>query len=233
MWVKICANTNLEDARAAVDAGADALGFVFAPSARRISPRDAGRITAALPKAIGKVGVFLNQSADLVVDTVEKAGLTVVQLHGNEDAAFVRALLAAGQARGCAFQVLKTVAVPAGTGAPPSAAVEIGSDPQAPQLFHALLLDATVSGQRGGGTGKTFDWRASATWVRLLGRKFNLVIAGGLNPENVGEAVEIFRPWGVDVASGVEREPGKKDHERLRAFVQAARAAEKLASAGR
>src|SRR5512142_3390669 len=128
MWIKICANTNLDDARAAVDAGADALGFVFAPSTRRISPRDAGRIAAALPQTVEKVGVFMNQSPELILDTVEKAGLTAVQLHGDEDVAFARALRRAGGARGRELKLFKTVAMLVATGEPSRIAIELGSD---------------------------------------------------------------------------------------------------------
>jgi phosphoribosylanthranilate isomerase len=224
MWIKICANTNLEDARAALEAGADALGFVFAPSPRRISPRDAGRITAALPPAVEKIGVFLNQTSELILDTVEKAGLTAVQLHGDEDVAFAQALLRAAALRHCQVKLFKAVAVLGPAGKPSGAALDLGSDKTAPEIFRALVLDSASSGRRGG-TGETFNWPAAAPWVRLLGRKFSIVIAGGLKPDNVGEAIQRFHPWGVDVASGVEREPGKKDHGKLRAFVQAARAA--------
>jgi phosphoribosylanthranilate isomerase len=230
MWIKICANTNLDDARAAVEAGADALGFVFAPSARRISPREAGRITAALPQTVEKVGVFLNQAPSLILDTVEKAGLTAVQLHGDEDVAFAQQLLRAGHTRYPELKLFKAVAVRGLTGEPLGTALEIASDKAAPEVFSALVLDSASSGGSGG-TGKTFNWSAATPWVRLMAREFNIVIAGGLKPENVSEVVEVFHPWGVDVASGVEREPGKKDHATLRAFVQAARAAGKFVGA--
>lgn len=226
-WIKICGTTNLDDALASAEAGADALGFVFAPSPRRISPRDAARITAALSPSLQKIGVFVNQTVELVLDTVEKAGLTGVQLHGDEDVQFARRLRDAaphlrlmkavslreiGQAKG------KTFAVAAAEGA------------QA--IFSALLLDSGSNGKRGG-TGVAFDWQEAAPMARLLARKFALVIAGGLNAENVGKALQIFQPWGVDVVSGVEQAPGKKDAAKLRAFIAAVRQFEPASKQGR
>ena len=216
-WIKICGTTNLDDALASVEAGADALGFVFAPSPRRISPRDAGRIIAALPPTVEKIGIFVNQAVELVLDTVKKAGLTGVQLHGDENVSFARALRDAapqlrlmkavsmhevGQAKG------KTFAVAAAQGADTT--------------FSALLLDSGSNGKRGG-TGVPFDWQEAAPMARLLARKFALVIAGGLNPDNVGKALEIFQPWGVDVVSGVEEAPGKKNPAKLQSFIAAVR----------
>lgn len=230
MWIKICANTNLDDARAAVDAGADALGFVFAPSPRRISPRDAGRIISALPQTVEKVGVFMNQAPELILDTVEKAGLTAVQLHGDEDVAFARALRRTAGARRRELKLFKTVAMMLATGEPSRIAIELGSDAGAAEVFDALLLDSASSGGRGG-TGQTFNWSASAPWVRLMARKFKVIVAGGLKAENVSEAIEVFHPWGVDVASGVERVPGKKDHAKVRAFIETARAPDALVRA--
>jgi phosphoribosylanthranilate isomerase len=197
-----------------VEAGADALGFVFAPSPRRVSPREAGRIAAALPPAVEKIGVFVNQSLKLVLDTVETAGLTGVQLHGEEDARFAARLRKGGRA----LRVIKVISLRAAGEGSALAAFR----PHHESSFSALLLDSGGNGRRGG-TGAAFDWREAAPLASLLGRKFSLIIAGGLNPDNVAKAIAIFRPWGVDVVSGVEQSPGKKDPEKLRAFVGAVR----------
>jgi phosphoribosylanthranilate isomerase len=218
-WIKICGTTNLEDARAAVEAGADALGFVFAPSARRISPKDAARIVANLPAATEKVGVFLNQKADIILDTVKKAGLTGVQLHGDEDVAFALKLKKRSPAPVKVYGVLpvrKLASYVSDDG------MGIGWEADAPEAYDALLLDSGTREKRGG-TGDPFEWQGAGPWVRVLGEKFKTIIAGGLRPTNVKEAIRFFHPWGVDVVSGVEREPGKKDHEKIRAFVKAVR----------
>src|SRR5690349_20149504 len=219
-WIKICGTTNLEDALAAVEAGANALGFVFAPSPRRISPRDAARITAALPPSVEKIGVFVNQSMELVLDTVEKAGLTGVQLHGDEDVRYARQLKQKnGQLRIIKAISLRDVGDGKGKG------LAVATQDEAAKAFTALLLDSG-SGSRRGGTGSTFDWQEAAPMARLFAKKFPLIIAGGLKAENVAKALRIFQPWGVDVVSGVERAPGEKDPAKLRAFIAAVRAAE-------
>lgn len=222
-WIKICGTTNLEDAQLAVEAGADALGFVFAPSPRRISPRDAGRIIAVLGPKVEKVGVFVNQSSEIILDTVEKAGLTAVQLHGDETLALARELLCGAQAAKRTLKIIKTVSVNERTGEP-SAAFSADWNSDAPKVLTALLLDSGSPRKRGG-TGEAFDWQASAPLVRFLGRKFNVIVAGGLTAQNVRKAVELFASWGVDVVSSVESQPGKKDPEKLRAFVRAVREA--------
>lgn len=216
MWVKICATTNLEDARAAIDAGADALGFLFAPSSRRVSPRDAAKITGALPTNVEKIGVFLNQSAEIVLDTVDKAGLTGVQLHGTESVDYARHLLKKAGNR--SLQITKTLQMTT-VDATMTYAAELA---EGTEVFTRILFDSGTPG-KGGGTGKTFAWQDAAPIVRFISRKFDVVIAGGLTPQNVTKAIETFHPWGVDVASGVEREPGRKDHDKIRAFVATAK----------
>lgn len=215
MWVKICGTTNAEDARAAAEAGADALGFVFAPSPRRISPKDAARIIRELPESVEKVGVFVNQRPEIVAETVEAAGLTAVQLHGDEDRATVRQIAkAVKDVRVYKALPMRAMLGPAG----------VASADQFAGTVRALLLDSGSREERGG-TGKTFAWEEAAPLARFLEKRFKVVIAGGLTSENVPKAVELFRPWGVDVASGVEKEAGKKDAGKVRAFVAAARAA--------
>ena len=224
-WIKICGTTILEDALAAVEAGANALGFVFAPSPRRISPRDAAAITGALPASVEKIGVFVNQSLDLVLDTVEKAGLTGVQLHGEEDVRYARQL----QQKNGRLWIMKAISL-RDVGDGKGKGLALAMQDQAAKTFRALLLDSG-SGSRRGGTGTTFDWQEAAPMARLLGKKFLLIIAGGLNVENVAKAMRMFQPWGVDVVSGVERAPGKKDPAKLWAFIAAVRAAEATVAA--
>ena len=212
IWVKICGTTNLEDALASVDAGADALGFVFAPSPRRISPKEAARIIRALPGSVKKIGVFVNQKIEIVRQTAEEARLTGVQLQGDEDADYVAALKRALTRKPLA--IMRGIPVRDGF----ETAFDQYSGAGAPDLF---LLDS--AGAARGGTGERFDWPAAAPIIRLAARQYPLVIAGGLTPTNVSEAITLFHPFGVDVVSGVEREPGRKDHAKLKAFVTAAR----------
>ena len=213
MWVKICGNTNIEDARIAVEAGADALGFIFAPSPRRISPKDAKKIIAELPKEIEKVGVFVNQGRKIIADTIEAAGLNAVQLHGDEEPEFAKMI---GQKVRSVYKAM------------PATVIKHKADDFA-LITRAVLVDAGSEKKRGG-TGKTFDWEDAAPFVRLLARRMNVAVAGGLEPGNVVRAIELFHPWGVDVVSGVEKEPGKKDHDKVRAFVKAAKEAAKEAA---
>jgi len=208
MWVKICGTTNLEDAQAAVDAGADALGFVFAESPRRVAPAAAAEIARAVPERIEKVGVFVNEAAERICEVVAAARLTAVQLHGDESPEFAAGLAGRG------LRVFKAVPVRGGFAARMIAFAEKGQ-------VDAVLLD-TAAALRGG-TGVSFDWRAVAEYMPAHGGQIKVIVAGGLTPRSVLRAVRILRPWGVDVASGVEREPGKKDHEKVRAFVNAAK----------
>src|SRR5579884_169997 len=215
MWIKICGTTNLEDAIAAVEAGAEALGFIFAPSPRRISPKDAARIIRELPAKVEKVGVFVNQHAAIIRRTRDEASLTGIQLHGDEDAEFVRELRQALAPE--AMRVIKAVKVREGF---ESGIAEFEGD-GAPDAF---LLDSG-SGDARGGTGKRFDWEQHAGVIRLLSKRHRIVVGGGLTPETVGSAIAQFAPYGVDVVSGVEREPGHKDHAKVKAFIAAARQA--------
>jgi len=211
VWVKICGTTNLEDARAAVEAGADAVGFVFAPSPRRVEPEVVREVASALPQRVEKVGVFVNESPEHIREVAEYAGLTAVQLHGDETVEFARQL--AGQA-GVKLRVFKAIPVRGGFGARMMAFADKGG-------VDAVLLDAAAFLR--GGSGQSFDWRAVAEYMPRNGVDIPVIVAGGLNPKNVREAVTILRPWGVDVVSGVEQEPGKKDHEKVREFVRAAK----------
>jgi len=205
--VKICGVTTLDDALVASAAGADALGFNFWPqSSRYLEPQRAADIIMHLPPLVTPVGVFVNARPEEVERAARRAGLAAVQLHGDEGPEDVKALAADG------LTVLK--------------AVRVGPRfrPQVLQRYNsarAFLLDAEVKGARGG-TGKTFDWK-QARAARRYGRIF---LAGGLNPDNVAEAIAAAQPYGVDVCTGVEKKPGVKDHERVREFIRRAKAVE-------
>jgi len=219
-WIKICGLTNLEDALATADAGPNAVGFIFyEKSPRHIDPQTAKSIVAKLPPRLEKVGVFVHGSNAGMEKIAREVGLTGVQVHAD----------------------------PSVNGHPP--------EPQLPPQFKryvalpgklffgekgdglkwflprgrrtdAIFLDSSTE-RLPGGTGEVFDWKQAAPTVGLLNRMIPIVVAGGLNAENVGEAIHTLSPWGVDVSSGVEVSPGKKDPEKVRAFVQAVRNFEK------
>ncbi len=217
-WVKICATTNLHDAKMSMAAGANALGFIFAPSARRIEVEQAGEIIAALPIEIEKIGVFVNESPERVADIAERAGLTGAQLHGEEPpeqmAEFRGAL---GQRR-----IIKTLQarelLANGGGRVLQAYLDVREN------IDAILLDSGSSAHRGG-TGVPFPWEEAAPLAAATQADVPLIIAGGLTAGNVSQAIRLFNPWGVDVVSGVEQTIGKKDEAKLRSFVAAVRRA--------
>ena len=220
-WVKICGTTSVEDAALAVEAGADALGFVFwEGSPRRVTPQAAGRIVAALPEKVEKVGVFVDEDIERVWQVVEEAGLTAVQFHGHETPRLMKRFLERGrlddEARTARTWVFKAIPV----GGEPYSALRYVTG--AEEVLKAVLLDS-AGGRAPGGTGRAFDWQAAQGFALELGQRFRLVLAGGLKPENVGRALALLHPWGVDVVSGVERAPGRKDPAKVRAFVQAAK----------
>jgi phosphoribosylanthranilate isomerase len=199
MWVKICGITNEEDALMAVAMGADALGFVFAPSPRQVAVGTVRDITRRLPFGVMTVGVFRDQAPDQVIDTVLSAGLHAAQLHGHETPNEARQVRQKVQAL--------IVAFPAG-----SRSIERFDDYQA----DALMVDAPNPG-----SGEVFDW----TLADGIPSNRRLILAGGLTPANVGDAIATVKPWGVDVSSGVESEPGTKDIRKVLSFVRRARAA--------
>jgi phosphoribosylanthranilate isomerase len=210
-WIKICGTTSLEDALSSIEAGADALGFIFAESKRRILPENAQKIIRELPSGIEKIGVFLDAGAHGIRDVVREVELTGIQMHGEgEFPPEVYSYLPEDRRDG--LRKIKTVIVWKG--------FEIRFDSYAavPGVVDTWLLDS------GAGSGKTFDWETARK--QLGERRGQFVIAGGLTPENVVEAIRVFKPWGVDVVTGVEREPGRKDPEKLRAFIAAVRKAE-------
>lgn len=210
-WIKICGTTSIEDALASVEAGANALGFIFAASRRRVSYQQAHEIARQLPGNIERIGVFVNESAKTIRETVEQVGLTAVQLHGEETPEFIAGLFGP-QYGGRQARVIKTIL------ANDNFTTNLDRFCQDDKLMDSFLIDS------GSGSGKTFDWHAAHAVIG--GYAFRFIIAGGLNPENVGAAVKKFSPWGVDVVSGVEQSPGRKDPEKLKQFVSAVRKAE-------
>ncbi|MGD0860404.1 MAG: phosphoribosylanthranilate isomerase [Terracidiphilus sp.] len=220
LWIKICANTSLQDALLAVEAGADALGFVFAPSLRRVTAAEVAAIVPLLPAAVEKIGVFVDAGLDEICSTVRACSLTGVQLHfesGPELPAKLRERL------GPALRILRVVHFAAGAAEP--IAGRIAEHARNPNV-DAVLVDSRT-GTAAGGTGVTFDWAEARKTVFADAGKLRLIAAGGLNLENVAEAIAALRPWGVDVASGVEAEPGRKDPVKMRAFLARARAADR------
>ena len=215
-WTKICGTTNLDDAELAVSAGADAVGFIFASSSRQIQQEAAAEIIEALPNKIAKIGVTVNQSPEAVAKLAQNIGLTGIQLQGDEPADQLRAYRSALPFARSSRRYRR-------------AGLAGGEDYLYQYLgvcefFDAVLLDAGVPGQRGG-TGVPFDWNALMPFVSRIKQSMPVIIAGGLTADNVPDALRLFEPWGVDVVSGVESEPGRKDELKLRAFVNAVRAA--------
>lgn len=203
--VKICGITNLEDAQHAVACGADMLGFNFYErSPRYVEPHLARDIVSALPDKLGKVGIFVNMEEYRVDEFIDLIGLTAVQMHGDEDRSFVNELRKYTDLTLIkALRVNKDFRV--------SSVAEYGAN--------AILLDS-YSADGYGGTGSVFDW-TTARAVRTLVP--TLYLAGGLNPENVADAIRQVRPYAVDVASGVESSPGKKDPKKVEAFIRNAK----------
>jgi phosphoribosylanthranilate isomerase len=199
--VKICGITNLEDGRAAVEFGADAVGFVFCEaSPRRITLETAGAISRGLSGSVLKVGVFVNAPPETVTRAIQGCGLDLLQFHGDETPDYC---LQFGVKSMKAFRMRDESSL--------AALPQYSTD--------AWLLDA-YSPERRGGTGEKFNWDLALA-ARRLGRP--IFLAGGLTPENVGEAVERVQPYGVDVSSGVEAVPGRKDLAKVRAFIRAAK----------
>ena len=197
MFVKICGITNEDDALLAIAMGADALGFVFAPSSRQISPTKAGDIAKRLPKEAQTVGVFRNESKDRVVKAVAEAGLGCAQLHGRETL------------EECQWIAERVPMMIKGF-----AAGETSTRSLRGYGTKYVLLDAPTPG-----AGQVFDWSLAENAPRDL----RVIMAGGLTPENVSDAIRKVQPWGVDVSSGVESAPGKKDPTLVKRFVDAAR----------
>lgn len=202
--VKICGITNLEDALAAAEAGADALGFNFyKPSPRYITPKRAREIVKQLPESLLTVGVFVNEkSPDEVRSIARESGIKALQLHGDETPEYCRDLAVD-------HYVIKTLAVSSSFDVHSVKAYEV----------EAIMLDTRDNSLRGG-TGRVFDWSVAQQVGRTIPKLF---LAGGLSPENIENAIETVRPYAVDACSALEKSPGKKDIERMRVFVNTVR----------
>jgi phosphoribosylanthranilate isomerase len=219
VWIKICGNTSLADAELAVQAGADAVGFVFAPSPRRVTVQQAAGIVSQLPSAIEKIGVFVDAGLEEIASTARAAGLTEVQLHfsaGPELTGGLRAQLG-GSAR-----ILRVLHFEAGAG---ELILSQLAECAADKNVDGVLVDSRTAAAVGG-TGVAFNWAdARRTIFGDSAAHVRLIAAGGLTPDNVAEAIATLRPWGVDVVSGVEAAPGRKDPLKVHAFVKRARTA--------
>lgn len=222
MWVKICANTCVDDALKAAELGADAVGFVFAPSKRRVTVAQVAAITRELPIDLERVGVFGAGSVEEIALAVEEAGLDTVQMHGGLDLEFAARL---GRRLGPSIQIIETMHWNVEEDAASSSQVfmQMAAVAASPARYR-VLVDTKVGSSASGGTGKTFNW-SKARNVLASQPELRVIVAGGLGPENVAEAIRVLKPWGVDVASGVEREPGRKDIDKLKRFIENARAA--------
>lgn len=231
-WIKICGITNLEDAQTAVEAGADALGFVFyEKSPRNIDAEKAREISAQLPAKVEKVGVFVMAREEEMETVTREAMLTGWQLHKDLTGTPLDDSLKDG-----GWFSLGKFTPPSGRKAYISVPAALLIDDEGFRGFgwskgvsesiSALFVDSG-RGDMPGGTGKVFDWKQLKHTIQCLSLNFRVVVAGGLTHENVAQAIRVLKPWGVDVSSGVEARPGKKDPEKVRAFIAAVRSAEK------
>jgi phosphoribosylanthranilate isomerase len=205
-WIKICGITNLKDALEAATLGVNALGFIFAPSPRRIDPSAAREIIASLPAAIEKVGVFVDEDSTEVRRIADLCGLDTLQFHGKEPPEYCRQF---------SRRVIKTIGV--------RNSESLKDMDRYPSV--TILLD-TCSDKRAVGTGETFEWE----WAREAHSKRDFILSGGLNPGNVYRAIRLLQPKGVDVSSGVEKIPGEKDSFKMIGFVQEVRKAVETAA---
>lgn len=214
IWIKICGNTSLEDAKLAAEAGADAVGFVFATSPRSVTPEQVAEIVPHLPSTLEKVGVFVNATFNEITYTVESCGLTGVQLHFDAP----RELPIRLRARlGPSVRILRVVYFDGG-------GATAAFNPKSASSVDAILIDSHTT-YAAGGTGIPFDWTAARPIFDQFSKDRKLVAAGGLSPDNVARAISILHPWGVDVVSAVELSPGRKDPAKVRAFIASARGA--------
>ncbi len=196
--VKICGITNLEDASIAVELGANAIGFIFAPSPRQIAPQKVRKIIRAIPPFVKTVGIFVNEAPATIREVMQHCGLDLVQLHGDESPAFCDELMP---------YTIKSLRI------------MDESCLQTSRAYHgkvrALLLD-TYSKEKVGGTGKTFDWNLA---IKIKKMGIPIILSGGLGPSNIDLAIHTVRPYAVDVNSGVEKYPGKKSHILIKALM--------------
>jgi phosphoribosylanthranilate isomerase len=197
--VKICGITCLEDASRAAELGVDVLGFIFAPSPRQMTPEEVRLIICNLPPFVGTVGVFVNQDLETIRDIVDFCGLDMIQLHGNESPGFCQDLMP---------YTIKAFRLKDASG--------LSTIRSYQGHIRALLLD-TYQEDTLGGTGKTFDWNLALKAMEL---KIPLILSGGLNPTNIQKAIMTVNPYAVDVNSGIEERPGKKDLALMKALME-------------
>ncbi len=203
LFVKICGITNADDARAAVEAGSDAVGFIFVPNTPRyVEVTVAREIAATISERVKKVGVFVDEPVEAINRIARQVSLDLVQLHGD---------LTRESARLVEAPTIKVVRVRG----------EIDLERLRAYNARAYLLDTYIEGAHGG-TGRTFDWDLA---LPVVAAGLPVLLSGGLTPDNVAEAVRRVRPFGVDVSSGVEASPGRKDHDKVRAFIANAKGA--------
>lgn len=223
MWIKICGNTNLTDAQHAANSGASAVGFVFAPSPRRVTIEQVSAISPRMPRNVDRYGVFVHAGFEEIVATVRDADLTGVQLHANDDPELPARLRThfAGEGNRARLGIISVLPFSNEIAQQLEAIVR---DPAHAGAIDALLIDSSnVHGH--GGTGLRYDWQAAQRHFRDVAPHLRLIAAGGLNPNNLAEAIQTLAPWGVDVASGVETAPGRKDPALVTAFIRNAREA--------
>jgi phosphoribosylanthranilate isomerase len=223
MWVKICGNTNLEDASLAAKLGADAVGFVFAPSKRQVTVAQVAAITPHLPEGVERVGVFDSQDEKGIARTASDAGLTAVQLHGGLNERLLNRLAErfAGSVR--IIQTLHWT-----VGACESSAAQLRGQIEGVAslgIADRVLIDSKV-GPAHGGTGVAYDWTSARGVFASAPGGLHLIVAGGLKANNVALAIAQLEPWGVDVSSGVEASPGKKDPVQVDRFIKNAHGAQ-------
>jgi phosphoribosylanthranilate isomerase len=225
MWIKICGNTSLEDARFAADSGADAVGFVFAPSPRRVDADTVRSITSQLPPQLEKYGVFVDAGFEEIVSTVATCGLTGVQIHRSADELLPSRLRRHFAQSPAWIKILQVLHYKKQGFEQQMAELSLNS------TVDGVLVDSSTA-RAVGGTGTSFDWLEARNTFLRTAPHLRLIAAGGLAPENVKQAIQILRPWGVDVVSGVESAPGKKDPQRVLAFIRSAQeAAEEILTA--
>jgi phosphoribosylanthranilate isomerase len=232
MWIKICGNTNLEDAALAAELGADAVGFIFAASKRQVTAAQVAPIARELPGNVERVGVFDSHDAEAIAFIAQEARLSAVQLHGGFDDALLRQL--AQLLAGSDIQIIQTLhwtidEKNATTRSRISTAVDhVMLDREMARIAELgvtdrVLIDSKVGASPSGGTGTAFDWAAARKLFAFALANVRMIVAGGLKPENVARAIAELAPWGVDVSSGVEASVGRKDPARVAQFIQNAR----------
>jgi len=227
MWVKICGNTNLEDAKLAADLGADAVGFILAASKRQVTAAQVAAISQELPEAVERVGVFESHDADEIARAAQEARLHAIQLHGGFDEVLLQRLSA--KLAGSGIAIIQTLHWTVGDVAQDAVETVVKIEEQmayaASSGIDRVLIDSKVGTSASGGTGITFDWTAARSLIALAPAGLRLIVAGGLRPDNVANAITELAPWGVDVSSGVEASARRKDPVKVAQFIQNARSA--------